>query len=48
MQFFICGFCDKACNRVHFLLKADKKAFEKFLTQCHQKDFQQGEGPSTP
>ena len=48
MKFFLRGFCDKNCTRAHKLSKAEEKAFDKFVSQCRRKDFQQGAGPETP
>jgi hypothetical protein len=34
MKFFICGFCDKTCTRVHKLTTDDEKNFGDFIFTC--------------
>ncbi len=36
MNFFICGFCDKACMRVKKLILEDKKIIDTFIFACHE------------
>jgi hypothetical protein len=36
MKFFIRGFCDKSCSRVHKLNQEDEKKIEKFVLQCRE------------
>jgi hypothetical protein len=36
MKFFIRGFCDKSCTRVHKLIQEDEKKFDKFILQCRE------------
>jgi hypothetical protein len=34
MNFFLRGFCEASCNRIHKLTVDDKKAFDKFVNDC--------------
>jgi hypothetical protein len=36
MKFFIRGFCDKSCSRVHKLNQEEEKEFDKFVFQCRE------------
>jgi hypothetical protein len=34
MKFFLRGFCDASCTRIHKLTADDEKAFDKFVNDC--------------
>jgi hypothetical protein len=36
MNFFIRGFCDKSCPRVHKLTSDDEKVFKQFISHCRE------------
>jgi hypothetical protein len=36
MKYFIRGFCDKSCPRVHKLTAADEKIFGDFVLACRE------------
>jgi hypothetical protein len=42
MKFFLKGFCNKGCNRVHKLTTEEEAAFEEFINKCRSSDFRQG------
>jgi hypothetical protein len=33
-DFFLRGFCDASCSRIHKLTPEDEKAFDKFVLDC--------------
>jgi hypothetical protein len=42
MKYFIKGFCNKGCNRIHKLTQEEETEFEAFLSKCRSSDFHQG------
>jgi hypothetical protein len=34
MKYFLRGFCDASCSRIHKLTSDDEKAFDKFVSDC--------------
>jgi hypothetical protein len=36
MNFFLRGFCDKSCPRSHKLSQEEEKAFDSFVSACHE------------
>jgi hypothetical protein len=36
MKLFLCGFCDKSCQRAHTLSKEEETEFDNFVGRCHE------------